>query len=63
MNPAALTVGGVPAAVAFTGLTPESVGLYQVNAPIPDGVAPGDAVELRLTVAGQYSAPVTIAVQ
>lgn len=59
----AATVGGVPATVTFAGLTPGSVGLYQVNAIVPGGVAPGDRVELILTVAGQQSRPVTIAVR
>jgi len=63
VNPVTATVGGVPATVSFAGLTPGQVGLYQVNAVIPGGVAPGDRVTLVLTVAGQQSSAVTIAVR
>ena len=58
-----MTVGGVPASVFFAGLTPLQTGLYQVNAVIPQGVSPGSQVQVVLTVAGQQSAPVTIAVK
>jgi uncharacterized protein (TIGR03437 family) len=63
VNAVTATIGGVPATVSFAGLSPGSVGLYQVNAVVPGGVAPGDRVELVLTVAGQQSRPVTIAVR
>jgi uncharacterized protein (TIGR03437 family) len=46
--------------VAFGGLTPGFVGLYQVNLTVPSGVTPGDSVPLILT--GQSSVPVTMAV-
>jgi uncharacterized protein (TIGR03437 family) len=58
-----LTIGGVPAEVFFAGLAPGFTGLYQVNAFVPAGVAPGDAVPLVLSVAGQLSPPVTLAVR
>ena len=35
-------IGGVTANVLFSGLTPGSVGLYQVNAQVPLGTTPGD---------------------
>ncbi len=63
VNPVGVTIGGVPATVNFAGLTPGSVGLYQVNAVVPDGVPPGDAVEVVITAAGQASRPVTVSVQ
>ena len=34
-------------------LVPGFVGLYQVNAIVPAGIAPGDAVPLTLSAAGQ----------
>jgi uncharacterized protein (TIGR03437 family) len=63
VSTATLTIDGVPAAVSFSGLTPGSTGLYQVNAVVPAGVAPGDNVPVVLTVAGQASAPVVISVK
>jgi uncharacterized protein (TIGR03437 family) len=62
-NVVSVTVGGMPASVSFSGLTPGSVGLYQVNAVVPTGVATGDAVPVVISVAGQTSPPVTIAVR
>lgn len=63
VNPVTVTMGGLPAQVQFEGLTPSKAGLYQVNAFVPDGVAPGDQVPVVLTVAGQSSPPVTMAVR
>ncbi len=51
----AATVGGNPASVAYAGLLAGYAGLYQVNLTVPDGVTPGDAVPLMLTVSGQTS--------
>jgi uncharacterized protein (TIGR03437 family) len=61
VNPVTVTIGGVNAAVAFAGLTPLQTGLYQVNAVVPDGVAPGNQAAVVVTAAGQASAAVTIA--
>jgi uncharacterized protein (TIGR03437 family) len=63
VQPISVTIGGVPATVLFSGLTPGFVGLYQVNATVPNGVAGGNQVPVTLTGAGQQSMPVTIAVQ
>lgn len=62
-NPATVTIGGVNAPVSFAGLAPGFVGLYQVNAQIPAGVAPGNAVPVIVTQAGVSSNAATIAVQ
>ena len=62
VNPVTATIGGVSANVAFGGLTPGFVGLYQVNLTVPKGVIPGDSVPVILSVAGQSSVPVTMAV-
>jgi uncharacterized protein (TIGR03437 family) len=62
VKPVTVTVGGRPANVTFSGLAPGFVGLYQVNAVIPAGVA-GDAIEVVLDIDGQTSPPVTIAVR
>jgi uncharacterized protein (TIGR03437 family) len=61
-NPVTATIGGIPAHVAFAGLTPRLTGLYQVNVVVPALVPPGDAIDLVLTVAGQISPPVTFTV-
>ena len=63
VNPVTVTIGGQSAQVLFGGLAPGFAGLYQVNAIVPGGIAPASNVPLVVTVAGQSSAPVTIALQ
>jgi uncharacterized protein (TIGR03437 family) len=63
VNPVGVTIAGVPANVQFAGLTPNFTGLYQVNAVVPDGLAPGDALQVVLSVAGVSSPAVTMAVR
>jgi len=58
-----VTVGGVNAPIQFSGLAPGFVGLYQVNAVVPTGVTPGNQVPVILSIAGQTSPAVTIAVK
>jgi len=63
VNEVGVTIGGQAAPVTFSGLTPGYAGLYQVNAVVPSGITTGDAVPVVLSVAGQTSPPVTIAVR
>ena len=50
---ATVLVDGLPASVLFAGLTPEAVGLYQINFVVPGGVHPGDvALEVSQGSAG-----------
>jgi uncharacterized protein (TIGR03437 family) len=64
VNPATATIGGVNANVGFAGLAPGfAVGLYQVNVTVPSGVTPGDSIPLVLSVAGQLSPTVTLAIR
>ncbi len=63
VSPVAVTIGGAQANVFFSGLTPGFVGLYQINAIVPSGVAPGDQVPVVVSEAQQTSAPVLIAVR
>jgi uncharacterized protein (TIGR03437 family) len=62
VNPVSVSIGGNPAMVLFGGLTPGSAGLYQVNAIVPDGVTADPNTPLFITVAGQQSNTVTLAV-
>jgi uncharacterized protein (TIGR03437 family) len=63
VNTVTVTIGGQPARVTFSGLTPGYPGLYQVNAVVPGGIVTGDAVPVVIGVAGQTSPAVTMAVQ
>jgi uncharacterized protein (TIGR03437 family) len=62
MNPVSLTIGGMDAPASPGALLPGNPGVYQVTAAIPNGIS-GDAVAVVLTVAGESSPPVTMAVQ
>ena len=58
-----VTVGGVPAQVVFAGMTPQFVGVYQVNIVIAAGTPTGNAIPLRISMNGVTSRDdVTIAV-
>jgi len=45
-------IGGVPARVDFSGLSPEFPGVNQINVVVPQGVTPGNAVPLQIQVGG-----------
>jgi len=47
-----VTVGGVAAQVVFAGMTPQFVGVYQVNIVIQPGTPTGDAVPLQISMNG-----------
>jgi uncharacterized protein (TIGR03437 family) len=56
-------IGGVPAQVVFAGLSPQFVGVNQINIAVPAGTPPGDAVPLQIVVGGvKTSSAGTIAV-
>jgi uncharacterized protein (TIGR03437 family) len=55
-------VGGIAAEVLFAGLAPGFVGLYQVNARIPESAPAGAAVPLWMESGAQSSNTVTLAV-
>jgi len=63
VNPVTVTIGGQNAKVWFSGLTPGFVGLYQINATVPQGVAPGDQVPVVLNVAEQTSQTVVTSIR
>jgi uncharacterized protein (TIGR03437 family) len=58
-----VTIGGKFAPVAFSGLAPGFVGLYQVDAMVPNGVTPGNQVPVVVSIAGQTGPSATIAVK
>jgi uncharacterized protein (TIGR03437 family) len=56
-------IGGTPAQVVFAGLSPQFVGVNQINVAIPAGTPTGNAVSLQISLGGiTTSASVTIAV-
>jgi uncharacterized protein (TIGR03437 family) len=58
-----VTIGGLNAPVQFSGMAPGFVGLWQINAVVPQNVTPGSAVSLVVSAGGVSSNTVTIAVQ
>ena len=63
INPVAIGIGGASAEVVFSGGAPGQIGgVYQINARIPAGLAPG-AQPVEITVAGQDAKPVRIFVR
>jgi len=61
--PVTALVNGQELPVAFAGLAPGYVGLYQVNVPIPAATPPGLGVSLTLKEGGQLSNTVAVALQ
>jgi len=56
-------IGGQPAQVVFAGLSPQFVGVNQINVAIPASTPTGNAVSLQISLGGvTTSAAVTIAV-
>jgi uncharacterized protein (TIGR03437 family) len=58
-----VTIGNINSSVAFSGLTPGLVGVYQINAVVPAGITAGDQVPVVVNISGQVSPAVTIAVK
>jgi len=63
MNRATVTIGGVRAEITFASLEPGATGLYQIKATVPAGAPPGDLAPVQVTVAGQTSPVVTMAIR
>jgi uncharacterized protein (TIGR03437 family) len=62
MNTPTVTIGGANAPVSFSGLAPGYVGLYQVNAQVPSGLAAGNQPVI-ITIGGAMSKSVLLPVQ
>ncbi len=57
-----VTIGGATAAISYSGLAPGYVGLYQINAVVPSGLASGNQ-PVAITIGGAGSAVVMLPVQ
>jgi uncharacterized protein (TIGR03437 family) len=57
-----VSIGGVNAPVSFSGLAPGYLGLYQVNAQVPQDSPIGPAVSLTVSVGAKHSNQAAIAV-
>jgi uncharacterized protein (TIGR03437 family) len=57
-----VTIGGIDAPVAFSGIAPGFAGLYQVNVTVPAGVPAGDDIPVTITIGGA-SDTATIAIR
>jgi len=65
-RPVTATIGGSPAAVAYSVASPGFTGLYQINATVPNGVPAGNQVPVIVTVGSTSSpsdSPVTMAIR
>jgi uncharacterized protein (TIGR03437 family) len=56
-----VTLGNMPMSVIFSGLTPGTVGLYQVTVEVPSTLPPGGSASLTVT-AGSPSASMPVAI-
>jgi uncharacterized protein (TIGR03437 family) len=60
LEPATVTIGGLPARVLFSGLAPGMAGVFQVNVEVPAGVVAGTETGLVVSAGGNASPPTAI---
>ena len=58
-----LRIAGRAADLVYAGPIPLTVSLIQINARVPEGIPPGDAVEAQITSAGIDSLPIRLSVR
>ena len=63
VEPAQVTVDGLPMPLFYSGLTPEFVGVYQINAFVPEGVVAKADAAVVINASGVESPAVTMAVE
>ena len=64
MAPVRRLAAGQPAALLFHGLISAAVGVMQINAVVPGGIAPGDKVPVTVQAgAAESQTGVTVAVR
>jgi uncharacterized protein (TIGR03437 family) len=56
-------IGGVEAKVSFSGLAPRTIGLYQINAEVPTGLAPSNALPVLVRMSDVRSNILTVALE
>ena len=61
--PVRLTIGGKETAVSFAGMAPGLIGIYQIEASVPQSAPSGDLTPVILQIAGQTSPTVTMAIE
>jgi uncharacterized protein (TIGR03437 family) len=57
-----VSIGGRPASVGFSGLTPTLPGLYQLNVTVPSDLAPG-TYPITVAIGGKTSPNSSLSVQ
>jgi len=62
VHPAEVTVGDIPATVAYSGSVPGVAGMYEVDFLVPEGAPSGD-LELRVSIHGAESNAVKLPVR
>lgn len=63
VTPATALVNSAELQVQYAGLTSGFIGLYQVNVPLPAGMAPGSSVSLAVKIGGVVSNAVSVAIE
>ena len=63
VNTAQVQIGSQTTPAAFAGLTSQFPGLYQINVVVPANTSTGVTVPVTVTIGGQTSPPITMAIQ
>jgi uncharacterized protein (TIGR03437 family) len=58
-----VTIGGIPVPVSFSGLTPGTLGLYQINVQVPQNAPVGAGVTILVESGGRQAPAVKVAIE